>query len=702
MDMSKQNKKNMEAKSNEETPPDMTDTDMEMTENPASQNPSPEDLEKGEANEKEMPTRILGSSAISQRSRRGIWPVGIPNLRSQAFSDPGKEMRYQAASWQTNVPLYKSFTIGNALHMIYIIALLFGVPGNPVRPSSLQFALVFGMSVPASIGLLSMTFLRPYRRPLTRALWNILLAVVSIMIAMTTTLRSLFCYYGTEPAKTCLSTSRQNTVNLPVYSNLGLLLVLIVAHGDRSVMFVPFVILLILLILNAAFVEGGSIPAWFGVVFYIGAFFFGLLVSTFAERNERVLFDTNEQLREEVRERKAAEEKAAVAERNTARYNAFVLHEIRVPLNVVIQSEGLLESDDDFQKCASPDVLENMARIHSGLNSIQVILNDVLDMKRFSEGRYVVSLQTVDYHAIAKDTLWSFNPAFKEKAFLFENDSDSRVDSLPYKLISDPIRLRQLIWNFVSNAVKFTPMYGHITFRTRASRDDVTSLSPGARFEILTEVEDDGVGISEEDQGRLFTDFTQIDPGRLQAGKGSGLGLAICKNIVNALGGRYGLRSAPGKGSTFWFVLPFEVSAEVKTESGGASLEGSDRVTVGPALRVLVTDDDSLTATVMKKLLGRLGYEVEVAVNGADCLEKLESSHYDVLFIDNMMPVMNGYDAIRRLRGKGNDIPIISLSGGTDDDMKERLKKLGVHEILLKPSNMQTISGALKRAMANV
>ena len=650
-------------------------------------------LEEGQAEEP------AADSSETSRSGRSRWPVGLPNLRSQAFSDPEKEERYRAASWRMSTPLHLSFTIGNALHTVYICALLFGVPGNPVRPSSLQYALVFGITVPTSIALLAMSFVRPYRWLETRILWNALLAVTSIMVAVTITVRSLFCFFGTEPAKTCLASSRPNTVNLPVYSSLGLLLVLIIAHGNRMVMFIPFLVLLVLLILNAAFPENGSIPAWFGVVFYIGSFFFGILVSTFAERNERVLFDANEQLRKEIQERKVAEEKAAEAERNAERFNRTIWHEIRVPLNVVIQSEGLLESDDDFQRSASPEVLENMARIHSGLNSIQVILNDVLDIKRFSEGRYVVNYQALDYHAIAKDTLWSFAPAFKEKNLTFLNDSDGRVDALRYKVISDPIRLRQLVWNFVSNAIKFTPPYGHITFRTRALREDISSLAPGDRFDILTEVEDDGVGIAEEDQVKLFTDFTQIDPGRLQAGKGSGLGLSICKNIINALGGRYGVRSSLGKGSTFWFILPFEVSAEGKSETPGLSMDSSDKATIGPTLRVLVTDDDVLTATVMRKLLKRLGYEVDVAVNGEDCLQKLASAHYDVLFIDNMMPVMNGYDAILKLRGEGNDIPIISLSGGTDDDMKERLKKLGVHEILMKPSNMQTIANALKRAM---
>ena len=166
--------------------------------------------------------------------------------------------------------------------------------------------------------------------------------------------------------------------------------------------------------------------------------------------------------------------------------------------------------------------------------------------------------------------------------------------------------------------------------------------------------------------------------------------MAICKNIATALGGRYGIRSALRKGRTFWFVL-----------MTGLSLEGSDRLTMGSALRVLSPDDNTSTATVMKKLFGRLGYEVDVAVNGADCLDKLASAQYDVLFIDKIMPVMTGYDALMRLRSRKNDIPIISLSDRTDKDMKERLKKLGVHKILLKPFNMHTVYGAVKRAMAN-
>jgi signal transduction histidine kinase/CheY-like chemotaxis protein len=633
----------------------------------------------------------------SQRSgRRSWWPGGLPSLSSQAFPEREKENRYRIASWTMNLPLYLSFALANAAHTVYIIALLFGQPGS--QPSPLQYALVFAITLPSSIGIIGLTVSRHRQKKVTGILYNAVLAVVSVMIASITSMRNLLCYYGAEPAGSCAASARPNTINLPIYSNLGLLLVLIVAHADRIAMFVPFTLLLVLLTWNAALVEHNSVPAWFGVVFYIGAFLFGLLVSTYAERNERVLFDANEQLREEVRDRKAAEDRAAVAERNTSKFYNYIWHELRVPLNVVVQSEGLLQSDDEFQKVASADILENFARIHSGLNSIQVILNDVLDIKRFSEGRYLISLQPLDIHELARETLWSFEPSWKEKALLFAMDVDERIDRLPYKLLSDPIRLKQVIWNLTSNAIKFTRRDGHITFRTRIVGQGGGALSPGGKVDILTEVEDDGAGISSDDQKKLFSDFVQIEPGRLQGGKGSGLGLAVCKNIINALGGRYGVRSTLGKGSTFWFLLSYEISKELKVTDAGTSRKNAEVGPLTPGLRVLVTDDDQLTRTVMKKLLVKLGHSVDLAVNGRNCLEKLASAPYDLLLIDNMMPVMTGIDAIRNIRGQGNDIPIISLSGGTEDDIQEELRRLGVSEILLKPSNMQTIAGAIRRA----
>jgi len=520
------------------------------------------------------------------------------------------------------------------------------------------------------------------------------------MIASLTVIRSLLCYYRLEPPRTCTTQARPNLGNLQVYSSLGLLLILIVMRLDRLVSILPFTLLLALMVWNSVVPDSHPVAEWSSVVFYVGAFAFGLLVSLLQERNERYVFQSGEQLEIEIAERKAAERDALAAQQDRDKHINYIFHEIRVPLNTVVQSLNLMETDKELQAAASQDTLESMSRMQSGLGSMETIINDTLDFRRISEGRFSFTLRPIDYHELVRETMFPFEPLWKDKGITFTLALDKRIDAIPFKVLADPDRVKQVLWNLVSNAIKFTPSRGAISVSTALTKETARIIV------ILTEVSDTGIGISTEDQKRVFTDFVQIDPVHAQGGKGSGLGLAICKAIVKALNGEYGVRSVLGQGSTFFFSIPFELASESKQPRTprepviGPVCGENDKQPQGGSvsgLRILVTDDDAMTRTVTSKLLNRLGHVCDTAVNGLDCLEKMAKTRYDVLFIDNHMPLLNGQETIKRIRGSGNSVPIISLTGSSDLETRNHLLELGATEVLVKPSSMGTIEKVLRR-----
>jgi len=485
---------------------------------------------------------------------------------------------------------------------------------------------------------------------------------------------------------------------------------MIIGHLDRRAAIITFAPLMFLLTWNTPTFYRNAAVSWFTLIFEFGAFVLGFVVSAIIERDGRRLFLFNQTLLHEVDRRTIAEKKAITAQEDRTRFTNYIFHEIRVPLNTAILSLNLLESSEELNDLSSPDVSQDVARLRAGLGSVEVIINDALDFCRMAQGHFTINLRDMDLHLMIKELLVPFAPMWKDKMIALEEDLDPKIDEIPTLLQSDPDRLKQTVANFLSNAIKFTPRLGHIRVQTRLQSTEVpvfpapdvtgavTQAAGGVTIEVA--VIDDGVGITEADQAKLFDEFYQINSGTLQAGKGTGLGLPICKSIISALGGEIGVTSTFGKGSCFFFTAPFRVSKTLKSKV----TQYDPLLPVLPPsgnlrdLHILVTDDDRTTREVMRKLLKRLGHEVETAVNGSDCLDVVANSDrpFDVIFIDSLMPVMNGDEAIRHLRSGGFTNPIISLSGTYNSETKQHLFDLGATEVLLKPSTLTTIDRTLK------
>jgi CheY-like chemotaxis protein len=249
--------------------------------------------------------------------------------------------------------------------------------------------------------------------------------------------------------------------------------------------------------------------------------------------------------------------------------------------------------------------------------------------------------------------------------------------------LGDPTRLRQIVLNLLTNAIKFTERGSvHLTVRCEPHRGDVV------RFEIT----DSGIGVDPERQHLLFESFSQVDRSDTRKYGGSGLGLAICKRLAQAMTGTVGVTSAVGHGSTFWFTAELPPTAPPMQ-----SLLGQRRTDI-VARRILVVDDNPINQMVVKGLLKKDGHEVTLAADGAEALAIVQAGPFDIVLMDMQMPIMSGVEATRRIRGLDGpvrDIPIVALTANAMSDQISRCRDAGMNDHLAKPIERERLREAI-------
>ena len=374
----------------------------------------------------------------------------------------------------------------------------------------------------------------------------------------------------------------------------------------------------------------------------------------------------------DVTERKRYEQSLQQANRAKSVFLANMSHEIRTPMNAILGFSQLMLRDQDL----TPRQCQYLGTINRSGEHLLALINDILEMSKIEAGRTTLNPSTFDLPVLLKDLEMMFRVRTDEKKLSF---SVEMIGDVPQYIVTDINKLRQVFINVLGNAVKFTEQ-GGIGLRVRADREGATG--PFLRVEI----EDTGPGISPDDQDKLFRHFEQTKTGQ-QAGTGTGLGLAISREFVRLMGGDITVSSQVGKGSVFVIHLPLK-------EGEAQAVQAKDkprhvlRLQPGQATcRVLIADDIEDNRQLLAQLLAPVGFEIRLATNGAEAVQEFEEWRPHLILMDFRMPVMDGHEAIRRIRAMagGEDPKIIAVTASAMDENRQELMEIGADDFISKP-----------------
>lgn len=405
------------------------------------------------------------------------------------------------------------------------------------------------------------------------------------------------------------------------------------------------------------------------------------LLTLFAERVAIML--TNHELLTEQRQLVIQAQRAnAELERATRLKSEFLAnmsHELRTPLNAIIGFAELMH--DGRVGPVSAAHQEYLGDILTSSRHLLQLINDILDLSKIEAGKMEFHPEPVELTKVIAEVTDILRPIAAQKRIRVE----PQVDASIVQAVIDPAKLKQVLYNYLSNALKFTPEGGRITVR---------ALPEGSR-DFRLEVEDTGIGIAAEDQSRLFQEFQQLDGGTNKRYQGTGLGLALTKRIVEAQSGHVGVVSSPGEGSCFFAVLPrLPAEPECKKEP----LTWSNQVKVHPrAPAVLVVEDDERDRTWLLKLLTEQGYAVEGVAVGSEAVARCSERTFDAIILDLLLPDVSGLDVLREVRTgvRNQNTPVILATVVAE---RGSITAFPIHDHLVKPLRPEALLDSLKRA----
>ncbi len=380
-----------------------------------------------------------------------------------------------------------------------------------------------------------------------------------------------------------------------------------------------------------------------------------------------------------------ARREADAANKAKSDFLAIISHEIRTPMNGIMGVVDLIrQSPLNEKQHEYVEVIKN-----SG-DTMLTLLNDILDYSKIEKG--AIDLESIPFNlrSLVNSVATLMNGRAKEKGLTIE----VRIaDDVGDHLTGDPSRVRQILLNLVGNAIKFTDK-GKVTV-TVQRRPDTDAVRRG-QIALLFEIQDTGMGISTENQARLFQPYMQADASISRRFGGTGLGLNICRMLVNAMQGEIGVVSTEGQGSTFWFTLPFAPASEASI----AENEAQAPAKAARTLYVLLVDDNPINLKVTAGLLELDGHQVTSVGSGAEALKRIDEDRFDVVFADMMMPEMDGKTFLTKLRENPHPLraklPVFALTGVTEPDEIKKIKEIGVQGVLTKPVTQNALRAALQ------
>ncbi len=388
-------------------------------------------------------------------------------------------------------------------------------------------------------------------------------------------------------------------------------------------------------------------------------------------------------------ELEAAKEEANIANRSKSDFLANMSHEIRTPINGILGMDTMILRD-----CDDPQIVEYAENIRIAGGGLLSIINDILDLSKIESGKMEIVPVKYDLFSVLRDCYQMNRMRASENGleFLIENDP-----SIPTEFFGDEVRIRQILNNLISNGIKYT-REGYV--KVNISYGEVGNISDTLNeheyIMLVIEVSDTGIGIREEDIDRLFESFTRLEEGRNRNIEGTGLGLRITNQLVSLMDGKIEVASEYGKGSTFTVRIPQKILgqkamgrfAQRLDENAGVEKTNASIFTA-PGKKVLVVDDVKMNILVFRGLLKGTEIDVDMAVTGMEALEKTKLQKYDIIFMDHLMPEMDGVEAFRRIKqdraNPNADTPVIVLTANAIVGVREMYIKEGFRDYLSKP-----------------
>lgn len=401
-----------------------------------------------------------------------------------------------------------------------------------------------------------------------------------------------------------------------------------------------------------------------------------------------IVRDNTEQKLAEDRLR-AARDEAESASRAKSDFLAVMSHEIRTPLHGIMATSSLLQRTE-----LDPKQRRYADTIQQSCDALLEIVNNILDLSRIESGAVVVKQTKFDPSDLLESIEALWEPRVREKGLEYFTKITSDV---PRTVTGDADRMREILNNLVSNAVRFTDN-GYVAIKLGVNNPPKGGKA--GHVVLRFEVSDTGIGIDPEGQARLFGRFEQADTSLTRRHGGAGLGLAICRELTRLLGGEIGVVSAPGSGSRFWFTIPCLAGRVTVPNRRRRSLRKRTDPPSPAPMTVLVAEDNPENQIIIRDILDAGGHHVDVVANGREAVRAAQPGKYDLILMDVRMPVMDGFEATRKIRAKLNGnrhVSIVALTAHAMQGVREKCLAAGMDDYISKPFTIDQINEALAR-----